>query len=264
MKKFIIAIAVLAFASPALATQPPKNPPPATGNKQDQTQGQGQIQGQAQGQLQSLRNSIYNAPVTSSTGGVGGNGTGGSTGPVSQTQDVTVNNTGGGSGGGNGSNGPAVQGSQFPVSSATAPSFAIGQCQWALSGGVQAFGFGASAGGAGMYEFCKPLMKAKHFYDIGKPAVAKALECNYSEFKEAYRMAGEPCRNDMTKAEIAAADGQATQALNTAVAPVPVPLAASSNGTYVVGGVVVGKDPVCYDRNNNPVPRGQAGAVRCQ
>lgn len=199
---------------------------------------QGQIQGQ--GQVQSLRNQLYNknentnnnAPQGGAGGGGGlggGGGAGGNSsargGDQSQGQSTSVSNVGN-------TTYPAV------ASSATAPSFAIGGCQWAIAGGFQALGFGLSGGGAGMYEFCKPLMKAKHFYEIGKPNVAKNLECNYSEFKEAYRMAGEPCRNDMSKAEIAAADAQATVALNT-----PTPVAIASRRAEF--------------------PRGEAGTVQC-
>lgn len=213
MKKIIIGAAIIGLlSSTAYASGNNNNPQPNNGPVYNngggggggsaiQGQAQGQIQGQAQGQgqLQSLKNTVY-GDRTTATGGRGGDAAARG-GDQSQGQQTNISNVGN-------------QYSQYPVSGASAPSFAIGQCQWALSGGAQFFGFGASLGGAGMYEFCKPLMKAQHFYQQGKPHVAKNLECNYSEFKEAYRMAGEPCRNDMTKEEIARADAQATAALN--------------------------------------------------
>ncbi len=241
MKKIVIAASLLLLSTTAFATQPGNqgggnggcgvgqttNGCGTTNNGGSAVQSQGQIQGQAQGQLQTLRNQVYNGGSQSSAT-AGGGGGGAATSSATQSQGTNISNVGN-------------QYNQYPASSATAPSFSIGQCQWAISVGGQALLFGASFGTAGMYEFCKPIMKAKHFYEIGKPHVAKNLECNYSEFREAYRMAGEPCRNDMSKAEIAAADAQATQYLNSP-----------------------GKAPICYSASGAIVPVGQRGAVRCE
>ena len=232
MKNVIIAIGasilLATFSSQAFAGGHEVAPPPSSsGGNQTQGQVQGQLQGQ--GQVQSLHNQLYNQNNNANVNANSSSSRGGD-----QSQGIAAN--------GMGANSNNYTQSGIPASTATAPSFAIGGCQWAISGGAQFFGFGASGGGAGLYEFCKPLMKAKHFYEHGRPDVAKALECNYSEFKEAYRMAGTPCRSDMTKAEVAAADRQATLALSP-VTPVA---------------------PRCYAANGTLVPVGKSGAVRCE
>lgn len=124
-------------------------------------------------------------------GGGGGNATGG-------------NGTGGNvDNRGSGSNSNNYTQAGIPVSSAVAPSFAIGQCQWAVSGGASFFGFGGSAGGAGLYEFCKGMMQADHFRRIGREDMAKLMECNFDNFRAAYRDAGTPCRQDVPKDQLA-------------------------------------------------------------
>jgi hypothetical protein len=152
---------------------------------------QQQIQQQGQGQSQSSRTSNRNTAN-------GGN--------ASSDQSQEVNNSGAGSNSNN-YNAPAI-----PVSSAVAPSFAIGGCQWAFSGGLQLFGAGVSGGSAGMYEFCKALMKSKHMHEVGNRDVAKALECQDSSIRAAYKTAGQPCLEDMPR-QVAAV---------TPIVPVPV------------------------------------------
>lgn len=173
------------------------------------TQAQGQVQGQQQGQFQSSRNTNVNANANSNRNSNrnsnianGGNANSSATGGNSnQSQDQSVNNSGAGSNSNN------YQQSGIPVSSATAPSFAIGSCQWAFSGGLQLFGTGVSAGSAGMYEFCKGLMKAKHMQEVGEREVAKALECQDSSIRAAYKTAGKPCQEDMPR-QVAQAPAQ--------------------------------------------------------
>lgn len=246
IKNMVSMAAILAaLASPAYAgghdNTPPPAPTPAPNFSPHNTNLQGQAQGQLQGQKQNQKqgqNQLQGQQSTNNNNLRGGN--------QGQSQTVNVENNG------NGSNNPSGVGNgygygNYPVSSATAPSFGIGGCQWAISGGFQVFGAGVSGGGAGLYEFCKPLMKAGYFHDRGQHAVAKNLECNYPEFKEAYRMAGEPCRNDMSKAEISAADAQATQALSQ-----PGPVALNTGGVQ------------CVDAAGRRVALGQPGAVRCE
>jgi hypothetical protein len=175
-------------------------------NVQGQVQGQSQRQNQGQVQGQSLRNK------NTATGGNAA-ATGGSSAARGgdQSQGQSVDNTG------VGANSNNYQQSGIPVSSAVAPSFAIGGCQWAFSGGLQLFGAGVSAGSAGMYEFCKALMKSKHMSDQGKGHVAKALECQDSSIRAAYKSVGDPCIEDMPR-QVAAANGAATPALVPVVA----------------------------------------------
>lgn len=205
---------------------------------QGQAQGQIQAQGQVQGQTQSSRNdnkntntningnsnSNRNTNKNTANGGAGGSSaaTSGSTSRGGeQSQEQGVDNRG------VGSNSNNYQQSGIPVSSATAPSFAIGSCQWAFSGGAQFFGFGASAGSAGMYEFCKSLMKAQHFRTDGNrnTNVAKALECQDSSIRAAYKMAGEPCQEDLPRQ---------TASATPTPAPVPVPVSSTLPSNCVV------------------------------
>lgn len=146
--------------------------------------------------LNANHNSNRNVNRNTANGGAGGVGNGGnsnSNSNASSDQQQEVNNSGAGSNSNN-YNAPAI-----PVSSAVAPSFAIGSCQWAFSGGLQLFGAGVSAGSAGMYEFCKALMKSKHMSEQGKGHVAKALECQDSSIRAAYKSVGDPCIEDMPR-----------------------------------------------------------------
>lgn len=183
-----------------------------------------QQQGQVQGQLQSSYNKNNNTNVNANANSNrnsnrnsnnntanGGNARSDARGG-DQSQGQEVNNQGAGSNSNN-YNAPAI-----PVSSATAPSFAIGSCQWAFSGGLQLFGAGVSAGSAGMYEFCKALMKSKHMSEVGERDVAKALECQDSSIRAAYKTAGKPCIEDMPR-QVAAVVPQQT------VVPVLAPAA---------------------------------------
>lgn len=187
------AAAVLLMSSSAFAWETPKPPAPPT-----QTQSQEQYQRQQQQQTQK---------AYGGAGGAGGASNAASTSNAASSAaggTSTVNNNvsaGNNTGNGNGTNGYGYP--QFPASTATAPSYAIGECQFAVSGGAQAFLFGASAGGAGMYEFCKTIRKADYFRKQGLLAQAKALECKYDEFRDAHRQAGAPCREDMTKEQLA-------------------------------------------------------------
>ncbi len=164
-------------------------------------QTQGQSQGQVQGQSQSSRNTNVNANSNrnrNTNANVNSNGARSDARGGDQSQGQEVNNQGAGSNSNN-YNAPAI-----PVSSATAPSFAIGSCQWAFSGGLQLFGAGVSAGSAGMYEFCKALMKSKHMVDRGNADVAKALECQDRSIRAANKSVGQPCLEDMPR-QVAAA-----------------------------------------------------------
>lgn len=172
----------------------------ANTNLNNNIQGQGQLQGQKQGQAQGQEQTSRNVNRNTANGGAGGaggigggGGAGGNAGGGNSSQGQELNNSGAGSNSNN------YQQSGIPASTATAPSFAIGQCQWAISGGAQFFGFGASGGTAGLYEFCKGMMKAEHFRKIGREDMAKLMECNYGDFREAYQMAGTPCRQDVPK-----------------------------------------------------------------
>lgn len=209
-KVIVIAAAFSLLTLPAFAGGHPPAP----------TNVQGQVQGQAQGQHQSSynKNSNLNANTNfnkayggdGGRGGAGGNATSAPSsaastsrgGDQSQGQESNVDNRGAGSNSNN------YQQSGIPVSSAVAPSFAIGGCQWAVSGGIQFFGTGVSGGGAGMYEFCKSLMKSKHFIDQGNANVAKALECQDSSIRAAYKTAGQPCQEDLPR-QVASAAPQA-------------------------------------------------------
>jgi hypothetical protein len=183
-------------------------------------QQQGQVQGQSQSSYNKNSNTNVNANANSNRNSNRNNNTatGGSASSSSnarggdQSQGQEVNNQGAGSNSNN-YNAPAI-----PVSSATAPSFAIGSCQWAFSGGLQLFGAGVSAGSAGMYEFCKALMKSKHMSEVGERDVAKALECQDSSIRAAYKTAGKPCIEDMPR-QVAAVVPQQT------VVPVLAPAA---------------------------------------
>jgi hypothetical protein len=50
-----------------------------------------------------------------------------------------------------------------------------------------------------MYEFCKGLMKSKHMLEQGKSDVSKALECQDSSIRAAYKSVGQPCLEDMPR-----------------------------------------------------------------
>lgn len=162
-------------------------------------------QQQQQGQSQSSRNSNRNTANGGSSN-------------ASSDQSQEVNNSGAGSNSNN-YNAPAI-----PVSSAVAPSFAIGGCQWAFSGGLQLFGAGVSGGSAGMYEFCKALMKSKHMHEVGNRDVAKALECQDSSIRAAYKTAGQPCSEDMPR-QVAS-----TSPIVPVLAPAPKPASPCPNG----------------------------------
>lgn len=231
MKKYlIITTALVALSSPTFANGPGNN---GGGNGGcgvgQQTNGcggvggaggsavasaiQGQVQGQAQGQFQGQssynRNTNTNANVNAnSNSNRNSNRNTANSASASrggdQSQSQSVDNSG------VGSNSNNYTQSGIPVSSAVAPSFAIGSCQWAFSGGLQLFGAGVSAGSAGMYEFCKALMKSKHMSEQGKGHVAKALECQDSSIRAAYKSVGDPCIEDMPRV---ASNGAPAQAL---------------------------------------------------
>lgn len=186
------AIAVIMAAASAHAgveyTPPPKpTPPPTTTNN---AKADAAAYAAAAAYAKSIANGggggAGGAGGGGGAGGAGGNGTGGN-----------VDNRG------SGANSNNYTQAGIPVSSAVAPSFAIGQCQWAVSGGASFFGFGGSAGGAGLYEFCKGMMQADHFRRIGREDMAKLMECNFDNFRAAYRDAGTPCRQDVPKEQLA-------------------------------------------------------------
>lgn len=208
MLKTIVAGAIVALIStPAFATNPGNNGggnggcgvgqttngcAPGTGGAGGNAtataaQSQGQVQGQSQNSINANRNSNRN---TNTAAGGTSNATGGNS---NQSQGQQIDNSGAGSNSNN------YQQSGIPVSSAVAPSFAIGGCQWAASGGIQFFGTGVSGGGAGMYEFCKGLMKARHFREDGNRDVAKSLECQDASIRAAYKEAGQPCAADVPR-----------------------------------------------------------------
>jgi hypothetical protein len=220
MKTIIISLLLATVALPAMATNPGNNGggnggcgvgqttngcggtggAGGAGGSAIQGQAQGQAQGQIQGQSSYNRNTNTNVNANSNSNrntATGGNAAGGNSnatgGNASSNQSQSVDNSGAGSNSNN------YQQSGIPVSSAVAPSFAIGGCQWAISGGIQFFGTGVSGGGAGMYEFCKGLMKAKHFREVGNVGVATALECQDSSIRAAYKEAGQPCAADMPR-----------------------------------------------------------------
>lgn len=181
MKTFVATVSAIAVIMAAASAQaggyepPPKyTPTPTTNNAK--------ADAAAFAAAAAYAKSIANGGA----GGAGGNGTGGN-----------VDNRG------SGSNSNNYTQAGIPVSSAVAPSFAIGQCQWAVSGGASFFGFGGSAGGAGLYEFCKGMMQADHFRRIGREDMAKLMECNFDNFRAAYRDAGTPCRQDVPKDQLA-------------------------------------------------------------
>ena len=82
-----------------------------------------------------------------------------------------------------------------------------------------------------MYEFCKGIMKADHFRKLGREDMAKLMECNYDEFRAAYRDAGTPCRQDVPR------DQQATtpivQQSASSAPPMPANCRVVNPGNYV-------------------------------
>lgn len=250
MLKIITATAALAviMASPAWATHP-GDPPAPTPPGQIQGQGQSQNQAAIAAALAAAKAKATATSASTSGGGAGGaGGLGGVGNGGNQSQGQQLNNNGAGAN----SNNYTQAG--IPVASSTAPSFAIGQCQWAVSGGAQFFGFGGSGGGAGLYEFCKGMMKADHFRKIGREDMAKLMECGYDDFRQAYKDAGTPCRSDVPKDQLA-------------ITPVvqPVGFVAPASGPVTTASVapVYGTTPQCFDAAGRIVPVGQAGAVRC-
>lgn len=200
LKTIIVGAIVALISTPAFATNPGNNGGGNGGCGVGQTtngcgggaggsasQTQGQIQGQGQSQSSRNTNRNNNNNANTANGGAS-NARGGD-----QGQSQSIDNSGAGSNSNN------YQQSGIPVSSAVAPSFAIGGCQWAASGGIQFFGTGVSGGGAGMYEFCKGLMKAKHMEEKGERDVAKSLECQDSSIRAAYKEAGRPCVADLPR-----------------------------------------------------------------
>jgi hypothetical protein len=191
-KLILLTATVLAFASPAFAwdTPPPKPAPP--------TQVQGQVQGQGQQQT-----------AKGGAGGNGGNGGNAAGGNASSNPTVNVNNGASASGGGanssGGNNGGGWGGAgTFPASSSYAPSFALASiCQEAISGGLSVIWAGGSVGRVYTLQFCKTKMKADYFRSLGRDDMAKAAECKDEDFRSLYKETGTPCREDMSKAELA-------------------------------------------------------------
>lgn len=257
MRTFLTAIAISSIAlSPAWANPPPppshNNPPPNNGGSTNNAKADAAAIAAAAAAARA------NARATggNAAGGAGGNAAGGAGGSASTAPiSVTNNNQGAGANSGNGNGaGNGWQGTQFPASTATAPSFAIGQCQYAISGGLQVLIFGASGGGAGLYEFCQAMIKADHFRKLGREDMAKIVECNYGEFRTAYRDAGTPCRADVPKAE---------QATTPIVQPAGFVAPSSAPSTVNASATPQGRAPQCFNSAGLPVAIGTPGAVRC-
>lgn len=206
-KQFMLAALVVGFGYPVsawafndLTNKQGQGQGQAQGQLQGQQQGQGQ--GQAQGQIgiNKSKNINKNANLNanfnknSNKNKATGIGLGLGIGKASNkgnTNNITI--------GGD-------EGDDYPASSAYAPGLVAIKCWGSTSLGGQGLTFGFSAGSTWKDDDCITLRNAAAIASKGTQKdmdAAHALECMISDVREAYKISGNPCPQDVAIAQAA-------------------------------------------------------------